>query len=434
MLRAFIPAALTTIVCGLLVLVTGEAIAQGRLTVPPQIIEVDLSDSNRRRERTFSRRGMGFSTPLEFFFLKHDQVTIVVNPPAVEGAIEVTCSNANAWVRIEPQPAAAGGKFRADVIRTTRIISPKALAASAAAESLKLAMDAYGKQVTAAAKNFKQPRLRTELRTRAIGFEDETPVPALRKLYIEARVKELATSIYQKKLAEIAAAKKTWFTPDQLTGLSRLEGAAAARRHVELLFYTHAETYLKDEVGLRFESGNTAYAEIIARKLEAVYMFTSGGTVGDKDAAGFVSKTLGQEDRAKISEGLKLELRCSFFPAAPEEDPNSQWFAAQQVSCRASRVASIGVQGELDPAENDSVDWFELIDYDAAVKITAPENPAVQVELPPYRHNGRVFLRVRATGKQKAAYGFRIIPARPSQPHKVMIYETPVRSTARFPF
>ncbi len=410
----------------------GELAAQGRLMVPPRVMEIDLSEQNRRVKRSFSRRGMGLSTPLEFFFLKHDRVAIVAEPPAVDGVFEVTANNDKPWIKIEVSPTRAGGKLRAEVIRTVRIVSQQQMAASARNKSLKMAMDAFGKQATAAAEAAPERQLRSYLRTKARPFEDDTPLKTLRKLYTEERAKELAVDIYRKDIADIATAHPMWFTPRQVSELETLDAVDVPRRHVELLFYALSDAYLKDEAGLTFDTDHLHYSETIARKLEAVYLFTSGETVDDKEAASFASKWLSQEDRAKISDGLKLSLKCSFYPSAPEQDPNAQWFAAQKVSCSGSRIASVTLRGELDPAGGDSVDWFELLNFDAAVKIRPPEDPAVTVDLPPYRHNDRVFLRVHS--RKKASYALQITPARPGRTHNVILHETPVQSTARFPF
>ena len=96
---------------------------------------------------------------------------------------------------------------------------------------------------------------------------------------------------------------------------------------------------------------------------------------------------------------------------------------------------SVRVEGKLDPAKKDRVDWWQLNGYDpTTVYLSFTQKPAVRVE-PPFVDRAGARLRVVAQGDEVVDYWFEFQP-RPSAAtgQKVIIHESPSQPRARFPF
>jgi hypothetical protein len=148
-----------------------------------------------------------------------------------------------------------------------------------------------------------------------------------------------------------------------------------------------------------------------------------------------VSAGLTPAEQSQLRAAISVTLLCRFYPAADPRDPDSQWFNGQRVACRAKGVASIRLEGRLDPAGRDRVDWWLLEGYDPqTVRLDYEKNPAFRVE-PPYLVEGGARVRVVALGDKPVDYALELRPVKTSSGKlNVVIHESPSPSDRTFPY
>jgi hypothetical protein len=130
-----------------------------------------------------------------------------------------------------------------------------------------------------------------------------------------------------------------------------------------------------------------------------------------------------------------VNTKCRFFAAVDPKDPNSHWRNGARVICLPSYVKSVRVEGTLDPARNDCVDWWTLVYFHRSkVAMHFPETPGLRHEVFQVTQD-LARLRVVASGKQAASYAFELRPREGgSGIQSVVIHESPSMVDVKFPF
>lgn len=432
-----------------------------RWGIPAVRQTVDFSPTNPKRSVVFTSRGMAYEIPLGFYLVKHRRIALEGDAPE-PGEFEVIIDNPNAAAEVR-NARVENGKCRAEIVSKLAETTPSTIQA-AAAKAVKDLRDLARKTADDEASSKPQAALSDYLKS----MNESVPgnPKFLKQDYIRTRTDQLIKETAMAKLQEIAQHRPAWFKPAQKEAWpNRDEGQLLAEYETYFVFQT-IDTFF-EEWGFEIDSQVTNFQNLFRAKLNGFAAATSGQTIyqpeeedsgktapkkknkpnrkptetPDEDPARKVQNdalkavaALNANDLKRLHELLGIPLLCRFYPATDPRDANSQWFNGQRVSCRGAGVTSIRIEGKLDPAAGDKVDWWILEGFDPAkVRLSNSESASCRVD-PPFVSRDGVRLRVVATGNRADDYWIEFRPAAEINGLKVRIHESPSSANRQFPF
>jgi hypothetical protein len=418
-----------------------------KFTVPDEKQAIDFRAANPQRRITFTQQGMAYEVPLNLFMIKHRQITITADAPE-EGSFEIVSSNPKAGVKIE-NVRVNNGKCSAEVV-----VSIPPLSSGQVFEQAQARIDAIRRAAQQQATHEADTQKPEELPK--FFADKKKTVPRnpqfARQDFIQFRAADLAREAGAAKLAELQQRRPQWFTAKQREAWEKKDDNGLLDEYRAISEFDIIDQHLRD-AGFVVETTAANFRNLLLAKLAGIYAITSGKTLRkdpppgtplavetnqERDERAQALKAVAALDPAELQhlrELLTVNLRCRFLPAADPRDPNAQWFNGQRVSCRAFGVESIRVQGRLDAAHHDRVDWWQLDGYDP--QLVQLELPAIAgiVFDPPFVAADGVRLRVRTSDSGRGDYWFELRPKTAlTGKAKVLIHETPAVADAKFPF
>jgi hypothetical protein len=324
-----------------------------------------------------------------------------------------------------------GHTGKAEVTAAVHVLDRKELERKAKAECDELVDQARARAEAQAAKA--RPG---EMRTFLIDRRGTAPDDAkeMKKLFVRFKIEEETLAQFGEKFQAFAQRRPNWYTDEIEKRTTDADLEAVRLLYQDLLFPRLAEEYLKE---LNFKPITQAddfddYVARVRRRLEGVHLVLSG-QVQDAKSKRKAEELLGG-DLQRLGKAYLADVQCRFFPQTDADDPNAQWFNGQRISCRADGVATIQVQGHLDPKHHDRVDWWIVDRYDPAlVHFEWPHDAGFRID-PPYPSEHGARLRVVSTGAGPVDYRFEFRPAEKRGGTTVSIHESPEKAGAKFPF
>jgi hypothetical protein len=258
----------------------------------------------------------------------------------------------------------------------------------------------------------------------------EEELKRCRDAYCTARVFENIGPPIRERLNELMERRSQWFNAQDRAALDEMNSRALVEAYQEQAKFDIIDEYLRGlELGV--ETHRMNYRTRLPVRLEAAYqVLTAKGGRGTSVGAG-----LTPTEQSRLRSALTVNLVCRFYLAADPQDPNAQWFNGQRTACRAKGVASIRLEGSLDPGKNDRVDWWLLDGYDPqTVHLEYPRNAGFYVDSP-FVVEGGARLRVVAAGDKAVDYSVELRPV-PASSGKlnVVIHESPAPVGRKFPY
>jgi hypothetical protein len=397
----------------------------------PATVAIDFRLAGPKREAVFLDDGFAYEIAVEFLLIGRDQVAIEaelgepgefrvesVNPAAMAKLKNVRVEGLRGAAEVEARVVALS---RSDVTDRAR-------------QAIAKIWDPAERQLASEADAAPLGDVRRYLAEHEIEIPDirdpEKAEAELRRLYLQHRTLNRVLPDFRLALEQFAERKPNWIGSRDLARWRQAEDHALIDDFHRLVEYEVKEEHLR-RCGLVFESTVADFEAKIDGRFDAVYLAMSGKVGDDPDETRKMAQSLGPAELRRLRDALRVELRCRFYPPADERDPNSQWFHAQRIACQARDVASIRVEGRLDPARHDRVDWWALEGYDnAQVFFAADEAPGLRVD-PPIR-NG--WIRVVATGDKSVDYVLRFRPREKKEGIDVVIYESTAQADVTFPY
>jgi hypothetical protein len=382
---------------------TDRAQAQSdlRFAVPKQALELDFTSANDARREQFREDGLCYQLPLAFTLLKHDRVTIVGQFPE-PGHFVVELLNPKAVVEVQ-NVEVQGKQGSAAIVARLELLT------------------------------FKSAKDRAQ---QAISNEFER----IKASTTKAEFEEKLAQALRPRIEAIVKQYPRWTTSKERESWETADGTELLAPYERLLTGQIVATHLT-ELGLPTDFNVPGYLELLENKLEAVQLIRSGAIAEKNPKTGapdeFVARTLRQltpAEQAAVREALTVSLQCRFYPQIDAQDPNSQWFLGQRVTCLARGIAKVRVEGQLDPEKNDLVDWWILDGYiPQKVNVELPKSTHFKIDAPYVDEKG-ARLRVVAKGRKAVKYHFELTPLPGVQGVTVTVHESPALVGARFPY
>jgi len=398
---------------------------------PKPSYRLDFKSEESGRRVVFRDEGMALEIALDFMMVNVKRVSIEASLPE-SGSFSVEQTNSEGLVDVVDR-----GPSRVEVVAR---ISPMSLAdANAQAGKKVKALGApITKRLRPDAQRLGREQLSAFLREREWEVPTApTPQEELRRIresYLGVRtVEELAPQM-RRRLEELAAKRPKWFSEKDRAAWEDAEPQSLLEDYVLLLPYEILDDH-QHACGLEFDGNIPNFRRRLESRARAMRLVLNGNASSNSADAAEVSKILGVEERSDLRAALTVNLRCRFLPEVDPEDSNAQWYNAQRLAARARGVASIRVEGQLDPGGHDRVDWWFVEGYKPEVTpFRASGGRRFRVD-PPYLCEGGARLRVAATGNEQAKYTleFRNSAASPDDPN-VVIHESPSVAGAKYPF
>jgi hypothetical protein len=419
-------------ICGVAAVTATADVAPGQekvpWNVPSRSFRLDFASKYPKPQVAFLDEGRALEIPVDFLIVKHERVTVEASLPE-PGQFDVEQTNPRAPVEI-----VRIGPRKVDVVAKVSALSATD-ATNRAREEFRQMGEAIRKELRPQAKELSEAQLRDFVQKHGGRVPGKGQgIEPLRQAYVDVRTTEELGSKIRRWLEALAAEKPKWVSDADRGAWKTAEPAALFDDYAHLLPYQILDEYLH-RVGLRFESNVTRFQAELESRARAVYLVLTGNAgwyTGDPDDA---LKALDVNDRENLRATLTVNLRCRFFPEVDPKDPNAQWYNAQRLAARAQGVRSIRVEGKLDPAAHDRVDWWFVEQYNPEViAFNVKKGSGFRVE-PPYACEGGTRLRVVATGKGQADYTFEFrASASSSADQEIVVYESPSLPGAKFPF
>lgn len=416
----------------LLFTIARPAPAQVTWIIPETEQTIDFSPQNSARTIVFRDDGMAIEVARGFPMIRHEKITIVAKLPE-PGRFDIELTNPQAIVDVK-NLGVTDGEAKAEIIARLPVRGwgeIREMALEQLDEVLKPYWPAAEKEMKARGQAQQLQLLKFHKIPEPENRDDMLPI-STRILAIGRAAGDI-----RRKVDEFARERPVWISKFDRAAWASKDGMALARDYQRLIGFEMAEKTLQSW-GLEFDANTRQFDSLLETKLAGVHGLRSGLSIErskEGAAAGRAVAALAPDDRDHIRQMLEVRLKCRFFPATDPGDPNSQWFNGQWVTCRAKGVMSVRVEGKLEPAQQDRVDWWRLDGYDpTTVYLRFTENPAVRVD-PPFVDREGARLRVVAKGDEAVDYWFEFQP-RPTAVtgQKVIIHESPSRPKASFPF
>jgi hypothetical protein len=258
-------------------------------------------------------------------------------------------------------------------------------------------------------------------------FRDESE-ENLRSIYARARPFEGKAELLRKQLKEAAEAHPRRFTTQEKKAWDAMKAGELYAYYNRVLLTEIAEEHL-NRCGMDFDRSTRDAAD----KVVPMFLALHAWMTADDSAEGKAAKDgVTGPAAAVIHKALSVDLRLRNYSETESADPNSQWFNAQRVACRALGVGSIRVEGTLDPDKGDSVDWWILEKWDpTSVQFTTSTEDGVLFD-PPKVEEGAARLRI-AAGKKAARYWFEMRVEKGGD-LKVVVHESYIPAESKFPY
>lgn len=416
--------------------------------VPGRLITPDFSAENPARRVRFLDDGLALEVSLDFVMIKHKQINIVAELPE-DGQFKVVQANPHALVELKSLPV-QGGRGRAELVAKVTALSPSDVTAQAR-KIVEKSWDPVQRKQQAEARGKSRLQLyhyvENALGREALGelltlgvlnVPEKNRAKVREKIIFDQYVfdrtlRELVPEI-RDGLNDLARRKPGWVPQTEQTRWKTAPGRELLDTYTELLECEVMDAHLS-QCGLGLDTGVINFKTRTANWFDAVYVVTSGKAEDDPAAARRILKTLIPKDVQRLRDALSVHLRCRFYPEVDPQDPNAQWLGAQRLACLATGASSIRVEGRLDPARHDRVDWWIVEGYSPAkVNFHVEKKAGFRVD-PPFIYEGGARLRVVATGEGPVDYAMEFRPARtPRSDVEVLIYESPAVAGTKFPF
>ncbi len=412
--------------------VAGAAWAQsGPPLQGPPVMRVDLTGANRERKTTFQADGLAMEVVGQLVMTGQTTVRIEASLPE-PGEFKVESASPAAQVDVR-NVRASGRQGTADV---TARFTPMSVADAEhrAKQAVDRIWDPLEQKFRPEADQMDLKQLHAWLREKNIPIPEAKEPPRelelCRREYRTARVFEVIGPAVRERLNELMDRKSQWFNAQDRAAIDEKNSRTLVETYQEQAKYDIIDEYLRG-VDLGVETHRANYRTRLTVRLEAAYQVLTGkGGRGTTVASG-----LTPAEQSRLRAALTVKLVCRFYPAADPQDPNAQWFNGQRTACRAKGVASIRLEGTLDPGKRDRVDWWLLEGYDPqTVRLDYPRNAAFRVDSP-FMVGGGARLRVVAAGEKAVDYAVELRPV-PASSGKlnVVIHESPSPSGRKFPY
>lgn len=343
---------------------------------PGTLITLDFGPESSQRRVRFLDDGLAWEVSLDFLMVKHKRINLVADLPEA-GEFKVVQSNPQALVDVK-NVRVEGSQGRAELVARFDSMSPSDVATQAR-KTVGAFWDPVEKKAQAEASNTGMAEMYRHLEEelgrdalnellvfRTLKVPKERKQEAREKIVLEKYVfyqtlKQVVPD-FRSGLNELAKRKPGWVTENEQFRWKTSKGPELRDTYLELLECEIMDAHLK-RCGMGFDTGSTNFKNKIQGWFEAVYVATSGKVGEDPTAARRVFKAMTPRDIQRLRELLSVRLRCRLYPQVDPRDPNAQWFNAQRIACRARGVSVIRVEGKLDPARNDRVDWWIVEDF-----------------------------------------------------------------------
>jgi hypothetical protein len=425
---------LACLLATLILLLAGPTVALGQVpwVVPETVQTIDFSSQNSARTIVFRDDGMAIEVPRGFPMIRHEKVTIVARLPE-PGRFDIELTNGQAMVEVN-NLGVKDGQATAEIVAKLPVRGWEEIRQMALEQLDKILQPHW-----AAAE--REMKARGPAQQLQLLKSRKIPIPEDRDELLPISTRLLAVERgagdVRREVQKFARERPIWISKFDTAKWSGKDGIALATDYQRLFGLIVAEEYLQ-RWGLKFDADTRQFDSLLETKIAGVHGLRSGLSIERSEEGTKANRAvaaLAPDDRDRIRQALAVTLKCRFFPATDAGDPNSQWYNGQSVTCRAKGVKSVRVEGKLDPARQDRVDWWQLNGYDHnEVHLSFTENPAVRV-VPPFVDRESARLRVVAQGDEAVDYWFEFQP-RPTSVtgQKVIIHESPSQPRARFPF
>jgi hypothetical protein len=402
----------------------------GKTAADDDVVRIDLGHASRDRHAVFDEDGMHLQVQLKVFLASVPHVAIEADLPE-PGRFEAELAKPNELVELrEVRVERQTGK--ADVVAAIKLFDHRDAERQAEASIDKL-VDEVRARVTRQAGRAHEDDMRLYL------AERRGTVPSAQKelkaTYLRVRTNDATHATLAGKVRQLAEHRPGWYQDEIIKRTFNADVEALRSLYRDLLVPQIAEEYLE---GLTFkpivEADDFAeYTTRVKKRLAGVHLVLSG-QMRDPQVAVKADDLLDASDAHRLRKAYFAEVLCRFFPETDPDDPNAQWFDGQRIASRATGIASIRVEGRLDPRRHDRVDWWNLERYDPVqVHVDWPRDAGFRID-PPYASRHGTLLRVVAVGERPVDYHFELRPADKHDGLNVVVHESSAKADARFPY
>ena len=414
----------------------GCAVAQSttRWNAPDELQTLDFRSESAKRKVRLTEDGLGYEIPLEFMMVGHERVRIEAEL-GEPGEFRIEQANPRALVDVKNVRVEQGRGMAEVEARVTAMSRGDATAR--ARDAVAKIWDPVESKLAPQLAGTSPEQIRSYLAERNVDISleqgREVPEAKLRDIYLQERTLERVFPDFRRALAELIKRRPAWVATSDRLRWERTEDRTLLDAYHKLMEYEVKDEHL-GRLGLSFDSNIAEFETRLDDRFDAVWLAMSGKVGEDQEQTRRMVQALGVGDLRRLYDALSVELRCRFHPATDPNDPNAQWFHGQRVACQAKHVASIRVEGRLDAAKHDRVDWWILEDFDEAqVLLDVQEAAGFRVD-PPFRDKRTVCLRVVATGEGPVSYALDLRPRRKKSGLAVVIHESPAAGDTGFPY
>jgi hypothetical protein len=321
------------------------------------------------------------------------------------------------------------GIGKAEVVRKVKPMSAEDLRQRRDEKLEELAGKEAMDKAHAVAKDAKSEDMRRFLLAFGLGDPGGDDKERLKTIYARAKAFENKSELLRKKLGEAASANPRRFSPQDRDAWKAMKAGELYIYYRKVLQTELAEEHL-NKCGLDYDRSTRNAAEKVVPMFLALHSLMTSQPPEDAEDQKAVKDAMSGGTAAQLRQAITVDLRLRLYSDAEGTDPNGQWFNAQHVACRANGVSSIRVEGTLDPAKGDSVDWWIIDRWDAAnIQFTTSTEDGVQFD-PPKVENGAA--QIRVTSKKAARYWFEMRTDKGDM--KVVVYESFIPAESKFPY
>ncbi len=413
---------------------TALAQSSTRWNMPAEVQTLDFRSGDAKRKVRLAEDGLAYEIPLEFMMVGHERVRIEADL-GEPGEFRIEQANPQALVDVK-NVRVEGGRGMADVEARVTAMG-RSDATDRAREAVAKIWDPVERELAPQLADVGVEQIRSYLAERDVDLSLErrrdVPEARLREIYLQERTLQRVLPDFRRALAELVERKPAWVATNDRLRWERTEDRTLLDAYHKLVEYEVKDEHLR-RLGLSFDSNIADFEVRLDGRFDAVALAMSGKVGEDQEQTRRMVQALGVGDLRRLHDALSVELQCRFHPAVDADDPNARWFNGQRVACQAKKVASVRVEGKLDAAKHDRVDWWILDGFDEAqVLLDVQEAPGFRVD-PPFRDERAVCLRVVATGEGPVTYALEFRPRRKKDGLAVVIHESPAEGDTGFPY
>lgn len=391
----------------------------------PETIKVVMGTENKEAKTVLGDRGQALELPITFPFYGREKVSIeaTIKQP---GRFDVELISPKALFEVKDLKV-EDGVGKADLVRKVEPMSGDDLRKQRDEALEELA----GKQAIDKARKQSEEAKMDDVRRylRGVDLDDDQDERA-RKLFMHLKAFEGKANLLRKKLDEAAEENPRRFTQQEKKSWDAMKFHELYVVYRKVLQTELAEKQLI-RYGLEADRGTRNAAENVVPMVLALHYLMTGQNP-DKESEKAVRDATTGGLMQVMRKALMVDLRLRIYSESDTTDPNSQWFNAQRVACRAIGVNTIRVEGTLDPGKGDSVDWWILERWDPlSIQMTTSSDDEVRFAKPEV-DNGVARLQVIA-GKKPAKYWFELKVDKGGD-LKVVVHESMIPAEVKFPY